>query len=121
MKYLLIFFPLAWDQSGTWKADENSFLFSLVNKDNEPIKLNFSSFNDTVLSIYCHSSYGPTFGNGCDLYIADYANSNNTSCSNLGFHYKHPKYSFGSKEAKIFLAGAYNFQVDEIEVYSKNG
>ena len=33
--------------------------------------------------------------------------------SNLGFTYKHPHYSYGSMEAKCFLAGAYNFQTIE--------
>ena len=109
----------AWDQSGTWKSDPKSFLFSLVNKDHEPIKMDFVNFNDNLLSCFCHASYGPTFGHGCDLYVADAANLNDNSCSNLGFHYKHPKYEFGTKEAKEFLAGSYKFIIDEIEIYSK--
>ena len=81
--------------------------------------MNFSSSNGDTMSIYCHELYGPTFGNGCDLFISDGANSNSKSCSNLGLNFKHPKYQFDSKEAKKFLAGSHHFNVNEIEVYSK--
>jgi hypothetical protein len=80
--------------------------------------MEFTSSNGDSMSIYCHAHYGPTFGNGCDLFISDYANSNLKSCSNLGLNFKHPKYQFDTKEAKRFLAGSHHFQVDEIEVYS---
>ena len=41
------------------------------------------------------------------------------SRSNLGFTYKHPQYAQGTDEACTFLAGSFNFQLDEIEVYEK--
>jgi hypothetical protein len=41
------------------------------------------------------------------------------SCSYLGYSYKHPQYAFGTDEAKPFLAGSFNFQLEEIEVYQK--
>ena len=41
------------------------------------------------------------------------------SNSYLGDFYKHPQYAFGTNEAKTFLAGSYQFQLDEIEVYEK--
>jgi hypothetical protein len=47
------------------------------------------------------------------------SNINVVSFSNLGHSYTHPDYRQGSNEAKSFLAGSYNFQVTEIEVYTK--
>ena len=41
------------------------------------------------------------------------------SYSNLGFLYSHPQYAHGTNEAKIFLAGSHEFQMDEIKVYEK--
>ena len=87
----------------------------MVNKDNKPLVMKRQNQN----AIYCHLSYGPTFGNGYDFYIADNSNVVNTSYSNLGSTYKHPEYAYGTNEAKCFLAGSYNFQTVEIEVYTK--
>ena len=39
--------------------------------------------------------------------------------SNLGYTYKHPHYACGTNEARTFLAGSFNFQLDEIEVYQR--
>jgi hypothetical protein len=96
-----------------YKSDPNSFIFSLTNKLNKPIKIKWSKNN----GIYCNSNYGPVFGGGCDLYIADKSNINTRSSSNLGHSYIHPDYACESNEAKSFLAGSFNFQVSEIEVY----
>jgi hypothetical protein len=41
------------------------------------------------------------------------------SFSHLGDCYKHPQYLYGTNEAKSFLAGSYQYQLDEIEVYQK--
>jgi len=54
-----------------------------------------------------------------DLHIADKSNININSFSNLGHSYTHPDFVYGSNEARSFLAGSYNFQVSEIEVYTK--
>jgi hypothetical protein len=103
-----------WNQTGGYKADLNSFIFSLINKHNEPIKIKCSE----KYGIYCHNSCGPVFGCN-DFHITDKSNANTSSCSNLGPSYKHPDYAFGSNEAESFLAGSYNFQVSDIEVYTK--
>ena len=98
-----------------FKRDPNAFLFSLVNKDNQPIKL---KCNRNGFAIFCNHYYSATFG-GCshDLCIAGKANVNQTSYSNLGHIYLHPKYAYGSAEAKSFLAGSFKFQISEIEVF----
>jgi len=103
-----------WNHTGNYKADPNSFIFSLINKLNEPIKIKWSKNN----VIYCDKSFGPKFG-ATDFYIANNSNINTTSCSNLGYSYTHPNYRYQTNEAKSFLAGSYNFQVSEIEVYTK--
>lgn len=105
-----------WNSTGSWITGNNSFLFSLINSDGTPLVMNCIEPNH---AIYCNINYGPTFGNGHSLYIANNSNANRQSYTNLGTSYKHPKYLFGSNEAKSFLAGSYNFQVDEIEVYRK--
>ncbi len=47
------------------------------------------------------------------------SNKNFSSHSNLGHTYnKGLKDAFGSYESKTFLAGSYNFKVDDIEIYN---
>ena len=37
--------------------------------------------------IYCYTSYGPTFGNGYDLYLADQCDKNTNSYANFPYQY----------------------------------
>jgi hypothetical protein len=48
-----------------------------------------------------------------------HANTTTNIYSDLGFSYSHPQYAKGTNEAPTFLAGTYQFQLDEIEVYEK--
>ena len=116
----------------SYENDSNAFIFSLINKLNKPIKMKCICPDK---SIYCFSDC-IRFGRG-DLCIGvrrdfnlfkhlDYAKGSNKTTnnysnnySNLGNSYKHPDYAYGSNEAKSFLAGSYEFQVSEIEVYTK--
>jgi len=104
-----------WNSIGNYKADSNAFIFSLINKDNKPIKMKCSG----TYAIFCSNSYGIIFGNEHAIYISENSNRNTNSSSNLGHSYSHPDYAYGSNEATSFLAGSYNFQVLEIEVYTK--
>ena len=102
--------------------DPAAFLFSLVNKPGwQPLKLNQTgSYNSSrCCSIYSCSSYGPTFGAGKDVYIADDAASNNYSYTDLGHTYSPPPGNiFESDFTRSFLAGsAYYFSPDEVEVF----
>jgi len=110
------FTKAAWDSSNREKIDPNAFIFSLTNKDNKPLKMKIDP-NRHQAAIYCHSEYGPTFG--CDIIIANNANTTWESRSNLCYHYKHPQYGHRTNEADSFLAGSHKFQLDEIEVYQK--
>jgi hypothetical protein len=55
----------------------------------------------------------PTFGGGHDLHIANNPNSNSGSYTNFPSSYQDVK-GYGQST----FAGAYNFQVDEIEIYA---
>ena len=63
-----------------------------------PVKLpqtgKYASYGHSIRS---NNYYGPTFGDGYDIYISKYASSN----------------SF----ARTFLAGTYEFTPDEVEVF----
>ena len=65
-----------------------------------------------VHAIYRYSGYGPTFGEGHDIYIANNANSN--SNTNFGDSYYVPS---GVQDKKTILAGTYKFTPDEVEVF----
>jgi hypothetical protein len=106
------FTSINWDSSGQYKSDPNAFLFSLTNKDNRPCKIRQLNAN---CSIYCYSYYGPTFGGGHDIRICNNANLTEGSYSQLGSSYQHPQPSQGHS----YLAGSFNFQLSEIEVYQK--
>ena len=109
---------LYWDQTCTHKDDKFAFLFSLLNKKNEPVKLKYN-VKDQGVSITGSSQYLISFGAGPDLFIANNANVNKKSYSNLGHTFSHPKYTADLTEAKELLAGSYNFQIFEIEVFCK--
>ena len=70
-------------------------------------------------AIRCHSEYGPTFGGGHDIHIANNANPTMIRYSKLCFSYKHPQYEFETNEADTFLAGSNKFQLADIEVYER--
>ena len=104
-----------WSGHNIYKTDKNAFIFSLVNKEKNPIKI---KCNDPQYAICCDSSYGPIFG-GFDLAIFSNSNVNKSSYSYLCDVYKHPFYTYGSTKAKSLLAGTSNFRTVEIEVYCK--
>ena len=100
---------------GRYFQSNNAFLFSLKNSDNQHYKMTVKS---PVHAIYCHPTYGPTFGEGRDLYISDNCHVNTSSYSNLGHTYKLPTgYVYNTDQAKRLLAGTYKFKVDEYEVF----
>ena len=92
-------------------------MYSLVNKEDKPFKVKVSSNGQNA--ILCLASYGPIFGGGNDIYISSNSNTNTNSSSNFGHTYKHPDYQKGTAEANSILAGAYNFQTEEIELFVK--
>ncbi len=113
------FASFTFNGSEIFKSNPNAFIFSLTNKDNKPLKMKVKS-SQHQYAIYCDPEYGPTFGFGHDICIANNANTTMNCCSYLGdCSYRHPQYERGTNEALTFLAGSRNFQYDEIEVYQK--
>jgi hypothetical protein len=109
------FTSAAWQSiSHQYKCDEKAFLFSLTNRDNRPCKMKIQE-SKCRNAVYSSPRYGPTFGGGHDIYIANNANSRASSYSNLGLTFVHPEYEYESNETRTFLAGSYNFQLSEIE------
>ncbi len=100
------------------KFDPNAFIFSLTDKDNKQLKMKMDS-NRLQYAIRCNPEYGPTFGLGNDIYVANNSNTTMDSFSNLSKCYSHPQYAHGTSEAQTFLAESYNFQLAEIEVFQK--
>ena len=107
-----------------WQYDSKAFLFSLVNKPGwAPIKLpqtgqTYYSTKRPMSICQCSSRYGPTFGEGYDIRISDYASSNRMSLSNLGWTYSRPSgYSYPTGFDQKFLAGTLYFTPDEVETF----
>lgn len=103
----------AWDSMDLWKRDDDGFIFSLVNSDNQPCKMVSSKS-----WIDCSPNHGPSFGNK-DIQITDKSDTC-ISSAKLGKCFTHPRYVSNSVEARSFLAGSIDFLVEEIEVYEKN-
>ena len=107
----------AWISSGQWVQDPKAYIFSIVNKDNKPFKADSNNNG----AITCHTSHGPVFGGaskGSEMNISSDSNINQSSYCNFGSSYKHSDYQFGTEKTKTILAGSYNFQTVEIEVFS---
>ena len=100
------------ESSGGYTTTSNAFIFSLRNKEGlGPFK---SMVTRPSNAIYSGSTYGPVFGGGCDILIADNANSNSNSYTNFGQYYSVPS---GVQDGKTILAGTYKFSPDEVEVF----
>ena len=99
--------------SNDYKHCAESFLFSLVNPSGtRPTKIPLKG-NNNQYGICCNGGYGPTFGGNHDLHIANGANANSRSQSNLGNTYHCP----ANANPSSFLAGQTNFSVNELEVF----
>ena len=69
-------------------------------------------------AIYCSPSYGATFAGGDDLHIANNANTNQNSSSNLGYTYQPPAgYQYNTPQTQSLFAGSHYFTPTEIEVF----
>src|SRR5581483_1834938 len=76
--------PLQWDSSNSYKSTNDSFIFSFANRSNfQSAKVGYV-INNSPHSIYCNSTYGPTFGGGHDLYCQ---NNGTWSCHHIAYSY----------------------------------
>ena len=97
----------SWAGNGAYVYDPKAFIFSLTHM------AKFNKQKSESHSIYCGPSYGPIFGGGNDIIIYDNCNSSsNYSCGD--YTYDLPQ----GVDNKTYLAGAKNFKVKDIEVYS---
>ena len=98
-----------WCQScigANWSRAPESFIFNLSNQQKYDL-IDQSNVN----AIYRHSSYGPTFGQGNALYIADQCKSNNSSSCNKTNSYNIQNLNL------LGVNGQTSFQVSNYEVY----
>ena len=108
----LFLFSCYLESSGGSGSTSNAFIFSLRNKEGlVPFK---SLVAKPSRAIYRRLSDGPTFGYGWDIYIANNANRNTNSYTNIGDFYPAPS---GVKDKKTILAGTYKFTPNEVEVF----
>lgn len=102
------FTEVSWASSNSYKADSKAFIFSL---DTSQKFVQWRNFN---CAIYDYSSYGPTFGNGHDIYIGNQCKSSTSNYCNsnysYGFYYSYNLINTGSQNT--------SFQVGDYEVYS---
>ena len=102
-----------WSGYYQYKSDPNAFLFSLTNSYNTSVKMPVRISQN---AIYTNPQYGPTFGLGYDAYFD--SNLNFFSYA-LGYSYQLPSFlTLYNQKAQSFLAGSYNIQPFDVEVYS---
>jgi len=108
----------AWHSKNEWIADPKAFIFSLVNKEEDPFKAIVS--NEGKHAIHGSSTFGPLFG-GDDKHIRDLVifGTDEINSSQFGYSYQHERYPKDTTKAKTILAGSNRFQVQEIEVFVK--
>lgn len=112
-----IYFPLSYHlaHGGGYGATTKAFIFSLRNHEGlGPFKSKARHPGRHAIGRY--PGFGPTFGHGHDIYIADNANSNNKSYTNFSYHNDYPVPS-AVRDGKTVLAGTYHFTPDEVEVF----
>lgn len=106
-----------WSSEDKYVADQNAFVFSLINKEQNPFKVMCS--DDGQDAICCASFYGPTFGSSSDIKTLSDSKNYQKGFSDLGDSYKHPDYKYGTEKAQSILGGSLLFQIIEIEVFCK--
>jgi hypothetical protein len=100
-----------WDTANVYRYDSSAFIFSLRRSGSSHlITFGIRSTSYYGNAIYGGASYGPTFGNGHDIYVRDRSNIYTGSYTNTGSTYYNPGSSY--------LAGNYNsWKTSEIEVF----
>jgi hypothetical protein len=114
--------PCNWGGSSNYVFDQRTFLFTLESPSGKPRKFsNTGSQHSNTYSIYANSGYGPTFGGGHDLYVVSQCDKHTSSYTNLGHSFEIRDENgtdlYSSQTAKEHMAGSYNFQVAEMEVF----
>jgi hypothetical protein len=98
------------EQNGNFKYDDKAFLFSFKNKIEKPIKLPIVEPDKAII---CHESYGPIFGSGNDICIANNCDQNSSSYSYISSYYATELI----KNNRNILSGSTNFNCIEVEIF----
>ena len=110
---------MEWTNRNNWGHDigNDNFLFTLKNP--YQTKLTFRLKTGGNYAIYDHVNYGPTFGQGHDLYTREYASN---SRDNLMVPNSYQANPLGIQQGK-YVAGSNdnNYFVPEYEVYQVSG
>jgi hypothetical protein len=105
-----------WGSGGGGVPAPGSFLFCITAAEGgvAPAKIHMVDSQQQHALLHDHR-LGPVFGDGCDLFIADAANSNEHSNHNMGTTYVLPP---GARGRDFLTAHPHgNFCVDEYEVW----
>ena len=118
-KIIILFVYYCFLASGNlYVTTSKSFIFSLVDKEKlAPFKcmVKQKRSSSAIFNIYrSNVTWGPTFGAGYDIHIADNANQNNNSYTHFGSSYSLPN---GVTNRLTILAGTYRFSPEEVEVF----
>ena len=122
-------------RNGHYKADDKVFLFSLVNKEDKPCRLDIAE-GKVDKSIICSTYHGPIFGK-YDIFSYSIRIGHNSNLpdvlneATIGSSFLLPDYeckctrsgrtlTYNDCQRCKFLAGNYYFQVIEIEVFQNN-
>uniref|UniRef100_K1Q7G6 Interferon-induced protein 44-like protein n=1 Tax=Magallana gigas TaxID=29159 RepID=K1Q7G6_MAGGI len=110
----------SWTSAGAYVPDPKAFLFQLKFNGKSSYKQFAIKPEKIAYAVYCHSKYGPTFGDGYDLYTFS---GNLTACNG---EFKFEKgcsldntYNMKGTDYSAFANG--NLQVKEMEVYQVDG
>ena len=103
----------SWDTSSNWKSDPDAFIFTLTNPHLLP-PTKYPQTNNNTQSIKCTSGYGPIFGTGHDICVANNSNSNTSSYTSFNNY----SYEDNTGKGQYTFTGNFEFVSKEIEVYS---
>ena len=110
------FAGVVWRSKNRYSTCTRAFTFSLVrtiDRGGVPLKLGCTN---TGMATYNRKDYGPSFGGGHDIHIANGCNANNSSCTNMVSFGPLPAYPNNSVH---FMSGnVQNFVVSEVEVFA---
>ena len=108
--------PVSWESPRIfeYKSDEKkeSFIFSITHRTRHMLK------DGAGAAIENYINDGPTFGGGYDFIIENNPDTRESN-SDFGHSYTLPEHiEYNSQQAKMYLAGAYTFLIQDYEVYS---
>jgi hypothetical protein len=99
------FMPDAWTSKNNYINTKQSWVYSVTAK----AKYTMNDPNTYAqYGGYDYYTYGPTYGGGHDIYLATDFTSNSNYCNRHSYNFPD----------NTTLTGGYNFQLEEIEVYS---